>query len=490
MARNRKAPAGLVRPLHVGTAALLGLFVLAGATSAGSALAQTTERVSVATGGAQATGTSFTGAISADGRFVAFYSDAINLVSGDTNAAFDVFVHDRQTGTTERVSVATGGVQAIGGDSYAPSISADGRFVAFYSLATNLVSGDTNAAFDVFVHDRQTGTTERVSVATGGAEANNTSLYPVISADGRFVAFWSDATNLVSGDTNAAYDVFVHDRQTGTTERVSVATGGGQATGGSYSPSISADGRFVAFYSLATNLVGSDTNGKADVFVHDRQTGTTERVSVATNGAQATGGDSANPAISADGRFVAFESDATNLIGGDGNGFRDIFVRDRGTSGPPPLAPLALNATDVGADAFTANWTGQDATAAGYRIDVATSSSFSSAGAAADGRPAALVPGYESKVILCIPNPCTPGTVSQVVSGVQPADQEYYYRVQAWGRGGDSAFSDTVVANPPPSTHGTALNPLVLAALGLVAALGLLGKARRRQSGQQSGAPG
>ena len=438
----------------------------------------TTERVSVATGGAEATGVSLVPAISADGRFVAFHSDATNLVSGDTNGAYDVFVHDRQAGTTERVSVASGGTEATGGDSAYPAISADGRFVAFYSYATDLVSGDTNANYDIFVHDRQSGTTERVSVATGGGQATGGDSYtPAISADGRFVAFASGATNLVGGDTNSSSDIFVHDRQTGTTERVSVATGGGQADGFSYNPAIGADGRFVAFDSFATNLVSGDTNAVPDVFVHDRQTGTTERVSVATGGGQATGGNSLHPAISAGGRFVAFDSLAANLVTGDTNAVNDIFVRDRGTSGAAPLAPLALNATDVGTDAFTANWTGQDATAAGYRLDVATTSSFS--GAATEGGPADFVPGYQSKLILCVPNPCVPGTVSQVVSDVQTGTQEYYYRVQAWGRGGDSAFSDTVVANPKSKT---ALHPLVLAGLGLVAALGLLGKARRRQA--------
>ncbi len=419
----------------------------------------TTERVSVATGGAEATDYSYTPAISADGRFVAFRSDATNLVSGDTNGTADIFVHDRQTGTTERVSVATGGAEATVYSSVDPAISADGRFVAFSSLATNLVSGDTNGTNDIFVRDRQTGTTERVSVATGGTEGNGYSYIPAISADGRFVAFNSGATNLVSGDTSGLDDIFVHDRQTGTTERVSVATGGTEGNGVSQIVAISADGRFVAFHSYATNLVSGDTNGYQDIFVHDRQTGTTERVSVATGGTEGNG-ISQIVAISADGRFVAFHSDATNLVSGDTNTDFDIFVRDRGTSGAAPLAPLALNATDIGTDAFTANFTGQDATAAGYRLDVATSSSFSSGVATAtEGRPADFVPGYQSKVILCVPNPCVPGTVSVNVSGVQPGTQEYYYRVQAWGRGGDSPFSDPVLANPPLPTCTLTADP-------------------------------
>ena len=233
--------------------------------------AQVTELVSVATGGAQGNDTSTEASISADARFVAFWSDASNLVGGDTNGVEDVFVRDRQTGTTELVSVATGGTQGNARSRY-PSISSDGRFVVFWSDASNLVAGDTNGSADVFVRDRLSGTTERVSLAAGGAQGNADSLGPSISASGRFVAFWSLATNLVAGDTNAWNDVFVRDRQSATTERVSVATGGAQGDFNSYDPSISADGRFVAFESGATNLVAGDTNGSFDVFLRDRAT--------------------------------------------------------------------------------------------------------------------------------------------------------------------------------------------------------------------------
>src|SRR5207249_4731469 len=220
-----------------------------------SADAQTTERVSVASGGTEGNGASLSSALSADGRFVAFVSAATDLVAADTNGVSDVFVHDRQTGATERVSVASGGAQGNGssgliGFAFPPALSADGRFIAFVSLATSLVAGDTNGATDVFVRDRQTGMTARVSVASDGTQANNVSSYPALSADGRFLAFQSHATNLVVGDTNGKTDVFVHDRQTGTTERVSVASGGGtQGTGNSGGffafPALSADGRLV-----------------------------------------------------------------------------------------------------------------------------------------------------------------------------------------------------------------------------------------------------
>jgi Tol biopolymer transport system component len=295
--------------------------------------AGTTELVSVSSSGVQ--GNSYSVgrlAISADGRYVAFFSNASNLVAGDTNHWMDIFVRDRQAGTTERVSVDSSGAQGDGPSFEGPSISADGRYVAFASYATNLVPGDTNATQDVFVHDRQTGATERVSVDSGGIEGDNSSTYPSISADGRYVAFLSSADNLVPGDTNGFSDVFVHDRQTGAIARANVDSSGAQADSESYDPWISADGRYVAFASYAQNLVAGDTNLNLDVFVHDLQTGATERESVDSSGAQGNAG-SYFAGISSDGRFVAFTSAASNLVAGDTNGVEDVFVRDRGTTG-------------------------------------------------------------------------------------------------------------------------------------------------------------
>ncbi|MHB0856542.1 MAG: hypothetical protein ACYC5M_03110 [Anaerolineae bacterium] len=307
-----------------------------------------TTRVSVASDGAQDTGGSFAHSLSADGRYVAFDS-ANNLVAGDTNGSSDVFVHDRQSGATTRVSVASDGAQGNGG-SFAPSLSADGRYVAFDSWASNLVSGDTNFRVHVFVHDRQSGATTLVSVASDGAQGNHNSYDSALSADGRYVAFFSDASNLVAGDTNYRNDIFVHDRQSGATTRVSVASDGAQGVEGSWNPSLSADGRYVAFASDASNLVAGDTNGWWDVFVHDRQSGATTRVSVASDDAQGNH-NSYDPALSADGRYVAFFSNASNLVAGDTNGTGDVFVHDR-QSGATTRVSLASD----GAQGVEGSW--------------------------------------------------------------------------------------------------------------------------------------
>jgi Tol biopolymer transport system component len=307
--------------------AILSTGLLLAATGVAEGATAETARVSVDSNGHQANGPSADASVSAGGRYVAFDSGASNLVPGDNNGVDDVFVRDRDTGTTTRVSVSSAGGQANKG-SYRPSISADGRFVSFDSGASNLVSGDTNNDVDVFVHNRTTGATTSVSVGAAGGQGNGGSYAPSISAGGRFVAFASDASNLVRGDTNGSEDVFVRDRQAGTTTRVSVTSNGVQANDGSSYPSISADGRYVAFRSPASNLVRGDTNRRTDVFVRDRQTRTTSRVSVNSHGHQANS-SSFDPAISADGSFVVFVSSASNLVRGDTNGTVDVFVRNR-----------------------------------------------------------------------------------------------------------------------------------------------------------------
>jgi Tol biopolymer transport system component len=288
-----------------------------------------TRRVSVASDGTQGYGDSFDCAISADGRYVSFVSGADNLVADDTNGHLDIFVHDLQTGQTSRVSVATDGTQGDY-DSHTPTLSADGRYVAFDSQAGNLAPDDTNGCHDVFIHDRQTGETVRVSAATDGTQGDSISEYPAISGDGRYVAYRSYATNLVPGDTNGTSDIFWHDRQTGETRRVSVASDGTQGNGYSDYPSISGDGQYVGFYSYSDNLVAGDTNGAPDAFVYHWQTGVTTRISIASDGTQGNG-PSALYALSSDGSFVAFSSQASNLAPNDTNSAEDVFVHVLGT---------------------------------------------------------------------------------------------------------------------------------------------------------------
>jgi Tol biopolymer transport system component len=334
-----------------------------------------TTRVSVSTGGAQAKpsadpwGGSTAGGISADGRYVVFESDAPNLVRGDTNHASDVFLHDQASGVTKRVSVSSKGRQANRPSGFA-TISADGRYVAFSSLASNIVPGDTNRISDVFVRDLATAQTSRVSLSSRGAQArckldSCESIEPALSANGRYVAFNSSATNLVPGDTNKLGDVFVHDRRSGKTTRVSVDSrgrqGGADRTNtGSNAPVISANGRYVAFHSADSNLVRGDTNRAFDIFVHDRKSGRTTRVSVSSSGAQANAESLGAASISADGRYVAFTSLASNLVAGDANDITDVFVRDL-AGGRTILASLGQagkqgdDASSAGGIAFSAN---------------------------------------------------------------------------------------------------------------------------------------
>jgi Tol biopolymer transport system component len=284
-----------------------------------------TLRVSVGPDGRQANLGSYAVALSADGRRVAFESSASNLVVGDTNVTSDVFVRNLETRVTRRVSVGSSARQGNGG-SDSPAISADGQFVAFRSSASNLAAGDTNRKDDVFVRNRKTGVTLRVSVGPGGQQANGTSRFPAISADGRRVAFASVASNLVAGDTNRKDDVLVRNRETGVTQRVSVGSSGQEADGFSYFPAISPGGRRVAFASIASNLFAGDTNAVPDVFVRNLETGVTRLVSVGQGG-QLANGASLFPAICAEWRRVAFESSASNLVAGDTNATSDVFVR-------------------------------------------------------------------------------------------------------------------------------------------------------------------
>lgn len=324
---------------------MVGAFALPHAISATQfLLGGTTTRISVASDGTQGNNNSNQSAISADGRYIAFISSADNLVAGDTNSEYDIFVHDRQSGQTTRVSVASDGTQG-NDESYSPDISDEGQYVTFASVATNLVVNDTNGVFDIFVYNRQTGTTSRVSISSDSSQANGFSFLPTISGDGRYIAFQSNATNLVSNDTNGEQDIFVHDRQSGQTTRVSVASDGTQSNQSSGFPEISSDGRYVTFHSRASNLVLSDINNAEDVFVHDLLTAQTNRVSVSSDGKESNG-DSQAPTISANGRYIAFWSDASNLISNDMNTNFDVFVHDQQT-GQTTRVSVASDGTEA-----------------------------------------------------------------------------------------------------------------------------------------------
>lgn len=287
------------------------------------------QRASIDALGMDANNSSNNPDVANDGRFVAFESYADNLVQGDWNELYDIFVRDLETNTIERVSVSSVGSEG-NSDSYEPSISADGRFVAFTSYADNLTAGDANGNADVFVHDRQTGATTLVSRHSDGTPGNWGSYGPSISADGRYVAFHSYAGNLVDDDTNGSSDVFVHDRQTGATVMISRHSDGTPGNWDSYQPAISADSQFVAFESYADNLVDDDTNNSTDVFVYNVSTGATIMVSRHSDG---TPGNSISyaAAISGDGQIIAFESYADNLVDDDANGSTDVFVHNLNT---------------------------------------------------------------------------------------------------------------------------------------------------------------
>lgn len=321
---GRYGPATLARPFDVGALPIPDTSPL---PSNGPTI-----RLSVATSRAEGSDDSSDPSASADGRYVAFVSEATDLVPDDANGVRDVFVRDRASGNTERVSISSSEVQG-NQQSGEPSISGDGRYIAFFSWATNLVSGDTNARPDIFVHDRETSTTTKVSNGLSGAPAEDGSWGPSISANGRYVAFESMANNLAGNDAPrpvySPRDVFRHDRQTGTTELISVSSSEVQGDDFAWEAQISADGDHVAFSSSAMNLApGFVFNGWQQVYVRDVTSGTTWRVSLSPGGSPSDNA-STDPQISSDGRYVAFRSNATNLgvsyVGMPGQ----IWVRDR-----------------------------------------------------------------------------------------------------------------------------------------------------------------
>ncbi|MGH2691075.1 MAG: hypothetical protein ACRDHM_01060 [Actinomycetota bacterium] len=313
--------------------------------------AGTTELVSLNSEEQAAGSLSFPGDVTPGARFVAFESFASNLAPGDTNDKNDVFVRDRIEGTTTRVSLRADGEQRVG-DSNSPSISEDGRYVAYTALVGT--QGEERSDFidemQVFWHDRQTGDVRMISVSSDGRRGNAFSSSADISGDGRYVAFQSAASNLVPGDANRAGDVFVHDTLTRTTRRISVTSAGEEAGGGSGGPILTGEGRYVAFTSSASNLVGGDANGRNDSFVHDLATGVTERVSLGSAGQEPTS-HSENVYVAGAGRFVTF-ANYSPLVPEDQNNARDIFVLDRG----PAAGVGGLSAVRDGNDIAVSGW--------------------------------------------------------------------------------------------------------------------------------------
>jgi Tol biopolymer transport system component len=293
--------------------------------------------------GASGSGESSAPAISSDGRYVAFVSDAADLVADDNNLMSDVFVYDRLSGQISMVSLSATG-RAASGSSRAPSLSSSGRFIAFSSTASDLVLGDANNAEDVFVRDMQTGVTVRVSIGRSGENAQGESIDPVISANGRYVAFASTASNIANNDSNEASDVFVRDMQLGISSMISVTSSGGSGAGASDQPAMSADAQIVAFRTTAPDI-SAGAGVIAQVVVVDR----TSQKTVTASGASG-GGDGASwlPAVSANGRRVAFVSAASNLVSGDTNGTSDVFRFELASNKLSRLSARAKGAQSTG----------------------------------------------------------------------------------------------------------------------------------------------
>lgn len=352
----------------------IGVLLIVVAAPAPAAHADVLARLlRISLGTVEANNASFTPAVSADGRWVAFSSDASNLVPGDYNHTRDIFLRDTKTDSTRRISVSDTGQQGNAA-SYNPTISGDGRYVVYDSYATNLVPGDTNRQGDVFLYDRNARTTTRISMGYDGSQTDAESGFGVISEDGNVIGFESRATNIMKGVKSAATQLYAYDRAKKTTDLVTTAFLGGPASSGSGALSLSNDGRYVAFSSSSTDLVPYDVNQHDDIFVRDRQTKTTRRVSVNSVGGESNG-TSAEPAISGDGRYVAFESEATNLLGidptfqddpksiinpegkldtGDTNGVPDVFLHDMQT-GSTERVSISATGEQANADSYAAS---------------------------------------------------------------------------------------------------------------------------------------
>lgn len=289
-----------------------------------------TEMISVDPGGEPGGGTTYESDITPDGRYVVFESWAadLDLSSCSGNGTGDIYLRDRVTSITECISFHSDGITVSNGRSQYPAISGDGRYIAYTSVASNLVDDDTNGVSDIFVHDRQTGETKRVSVSSTGEEGNGRSVALDISGDGRFVVFDSEASNLVPGDTNARWDVFVYDMQADSVRRISVTSSSEQGVRTSRFPRISADGNWAVFHSDSYNLKTVPGGGDFNPYIHNLTTGETESININNDGI-AGNGRSIFAVVNGNGRFVAYQSQARNLDERDELNDWNYFVRDR-----------------------------------------------------------------------------------------------------------------------------------------------------------------
>lgn len=267
--------------------------------------------------------------MSANGRFIVFASADASVTAGDTNGKIDIFLRDLSSNTTEMISTTPTGGQ-LNDDSKVGDISADGRYIVFTSAANNVVPGDVNNREDVFVRDRKQSTTTLISKTNVGVTGNKASIKPAISCDGSYIAFASDATDLVAGDTNGQQDIFLADRITGGTV-TNITLGANNFSLGGGSIDISCNGETIVFESRASNLVPNDTNGGNDIFAYSMVSGIIQRVNLDSMGNQTSAGVSGLPSsavVDFSGRYVVFQSTDSNLVVGDTNSQQDVFLRD------------------------------------------------------------------------------------------------------------------------------------------------------------------
>ncbi len=298
--------------------------------------------VSHGAAGEAGNGDSWDPCISANGRWIVFYSSADNLVTGDLDGTDDLFLYDRVTDQTTMLPLTSAGDPVNGRSQiYGASLTPNGRSLVFFSQATDLLPAADNGSDQVFMMDLKKGTVTLLSADGAGVQGNGASRYPSISPNGKWVAFESIASNLVAGDANGSRDAFVRDMRHGTIARASVSSGGVEGNNHSDEPVVSNNGRYVAFWSYATNFVAADGNGSTDEFLRDMKAGTTIRISEPAGGGDATGGDCYECCMTPSGKTIVYYSYATNLNPDHASPAGGVYLYDvkNGTTTQLDLAP-------------------------------------------------------------------------------------------------------------------------------------------------------